>query len=298
MRILVIGRSGQVARSLLEAAVSVPNLKVVAVGRPEVELGTPRTLAAAVARHAPDLVINAAAYTAVDAAESDADTAFRHNAQAPEVLARACAREDVPLVHLSTDYVFDGTAGRPYREDDLPTPLGIYGRSKGAGEAAVAAALDRCLIVRTAWVHSPFGRNFTKTMLRLGNERDRLGVVADQRGCPTYAPHLAEFLLLASCRAISPAPPVWGIYHAVGAGDTTWHGFAEAIFEAAAAAGRPRPRVEAIATVDYPTPAPRPADSRLDTAKIQATFGATLPSWRSGVSAAVTALLRPSPSRA
>jgi len=293
MRILVIGRNGQVARSLLEAATSRPHLEVVAVGRPEVDLNTSATLAAAVRRHAPDTVINTAAYTAVDAAENDVETAFNHNARAPEALAQACARAHVPLVHLSTDYVFDGTAGRPYCEDDVTTPLGVYGRSKAAGEAAVTAALDRYLIVRTAWVYSPFGRNFIKTMLRLGHEHGPLKVVADQRGCPTYAPHLADFLLLAASRAISAAPPVWGIYHAVGGGETTWHGFAEAIFEAAAAAGGPRPCVEAIATADYSTPAPRPADSRLNTTKIEATFAATLPPWRSGVTAAVTALLRP-----
>jgi len=293
MRVLVIGREGQVAHGLRTASARRQEIELTAVGRPEVELDIPDTLAAALTRHAPEIVINTAAYTDVDGAETDAGTAFRHNAEAAQALAGACAAAGIPLIHLSTDYVFDGTAGRPYREDDVTAPLGAYGRSKLAGEWAVAATLDRHLIVRTAWIYSAIGRNFAKTMLKLGVERDVVRVVADQRGTPTYAPHLAEFLLFAARRALSPMPPPWGIYHAVGSGETTWHGFAQRVFAAAKCYGRAPPEVEAIQTVDYPTPASRPQDSRLDASRARFTFGWSLPPWEDGVTAAVTAMLSP-----
>ena len=253
--ILVIGRSGQVATALVERAG--PH-RVVALGRPEADLTDPDSLVAALAAVRPDAVFNAAAYTAVDAAEADEAAAHALNADGPGALARLCAERDVPLIHLSTDYVFDGTLDRPYREDDTTGPTSAYGRTKLAGERAVTAAGGRALIARTAWVYAPFGRNFVRTMLRLGAERDVMRVVADQRGNPTSALDIADALVAIAAANDWPATPE--VVHLAGSGETTWHGFATAIF----AASPYRPRVDPVATADYPTPARRPANSRLD----------------------------------
>jgi dTDP-4-dehydrorhamnose reductase len=290
IRVLVIGGSGQVARSLLAVANGRRDLDLVCVRRPEIDFLRPETIAPALARAAPDVVVNPAAYTAVDQAEDDEACALQINAVAPGVLADACAAAGIPLVHLSTDYVFDGTKGAPYREDDPIAPLGVYGRTKLEGERRVAAASDRHLVVRTAWIHSPFGHNFVRTMLRLGQERERLRVVSDQRGAPTYAAHLA-CALLEMAGTVLAGERRWRCVHATNTGATTWFGLAELIFREAARFGYRPPALEPIASADYPTPAVRPKDSRLDLTRLQQGLGIALPPWEEGVRAGVAALL-------
>jgi dTDP-4-dehydrorhamnose reductase len=232
----------------------------------------------------PQIVLNAAAYTAVDRAESDAAAAFAINRDGAGALARACESAGCPIVHISTDYVFDGSKTDPYVETDTTNPIGVYGRSKLEGEAAVAAANSRHLIVRTAWLYAPYGQNFLRTMLRLASERAELRVVGDQHGNPTYVPHLADVLLaLAGRIAAVPQDQPWGIYHAAGLGDATWAQFAAAIVRAGARLGVPEIPVRPIPTDEYPTPVRRPANSRLDCGKLQRTFGLQLPSWQQGL---------------
>lgn len=299
MRLLVAGREGQVARSL-EAAAAAAGASAVALGRPDLDLTRPATIVAALARVAPDVVVNAAAYTAVDKAESEADLAFAVNAVGAGALAEACAAARVPLVHISTDYVYDGGKPHAYVETDPLAPLGVYGRSKLAGEQAVAAAGSRHVILRTSWVHSPYGNNFVKTMLRLAAARPELAVVDDQRGSPTYAPHLASAILqlaraLCGRRAEDPG---WGVFHASGAGETTWCGLAREALAVSAQLGGPSVPVRAITTAEYPTPARRPANSVLDGAKLARVHGLALPDWRVGVRACVGALHTPPPATA
>jgi dTDP-4-dehydrorhamnose reductase len=279
--ILITGGTGQLALAL-EAAATVP---VRRVGRPDFDFDRPETIAAVFHETAPWLVINAAAYTAVDAAETDEAAAYRANRDGPAELARLCAAADIPLIHVSTDYVFDGTKGEPYVEADPTAPQGVYGASKLAGEAAVLASGARTVILRTAWVYSPTGKNFVRTMLAVGRTRDRLTVVADQKGCPTTAADLATTILGIAGRIAATG---WddryrGVFHAVGSGWTTWHGLATAVFEEAARHGAKQPEVAPIATADWPTPAKRPADSRLDCSRLEAVFGLRLPPWRDGL---------------
>ncbi|MBW8268569.1 dTDP-4-dehydrorhamnose reductase [Caldovatus aquaticus] len=290
-RILVTGRGGQVATGLA-TALPARGFEPVLVGQPEFELAQPESIAAAFAAARPEAVVNCAAWTAVDAAEEAEAEAFCANALGPARLAALCARAGVPLIHLSTDYVFDGRKGAPYTEEDAPNPLSAYGRTKLAGEWAALSRAERVTVLRTAWVHAPLGRNFVRTMLAAGAGRAELRVVADQRGCPTAAPDLAEAIaaVLARLRETGWRPEYRGVFHAAGAGETTWHGFAEAIFEAAAPFGGPRPRVVPIATVEYPTRATRPADGRLDCAKLARVFGVRLPHWREGLARVVRAL--------
>ncbi|EKQ61797.1 dTDP-4-dehydrorhamnose reductase [Xanthomonas campestris pv. leeana] len=290
MTTLVIGANGQVGTELLR--VLAPLGTVVAASRSgqladglsceRIDLDELASLDLALNRVRPALVVNAAAYTAVDRAEQERDAAFRANAEAPGVIAQWCARADVPLVHYSTDYVFDGQGKRPYRPDDATAPLGVYGQSKLAGERAVQAAGGRHLIFRTAWVYAAHGHNFLRTMLRVGAEREVLRVVADQIGTPTPAALIADITAHALRQPGEPS----GLWHLTAAGQTTWHGFAEAIFAQARARGllARTPRVEAIGTADYPTPATRPAYSRLDTHSLQDTFGVRLPDWQDGLS--------------
>lgn len=288
--IAVIGATGQVARALVRVARE-SGLTLAAAGRPDADLGGGNSVHTFLERTAPRVVINAAAYTAVDKAETDSDAAFQINAHGPGVLAAWCAERGVPLIHISTDYVFDGSKRTPYVEDDACNPLGVYGRSKLAGEDAVRAALDRHIIVRTAWVYGPDGNNFLKTMLRVGAERDVVRVVADQTGTPTAAADIAVALVaIASKVAQAQNPPVWGTYHLVAEGETTWHGFAAEIFSAAAAQGLKTPKLEAITTADYPTPAARPANSVLDTTKLRKTFGIVLPAWQKSTAGCVREL--------
>ncbi|WAW91935.1 dTDP-4-dehydrorhamnose reductase [Xanthomonas citri pv. malvacearum] len=290
MTTLVIGANGQVGTELLR--VLAPLGTVVAASRSgqladglsceRIDLDELASLDLALNRVRSALVVNAAAYTAVDRAEQERDAAFRANAEAPGVIAQWCARADVPLVHYSTDYVFDGQGTRPYLPDDATAPLGVYGQSKLAGEQAVQAAGGRHLIFRTAWVYAAHGHNFLRTMLRVGAERDVLRVVADQIGTPTPAALIADITAHALRQPGEPS----GLWHLTAAGQTTWHGFAEAIFAQARARGllARTPRVEAIGTADYPTPATRPAYSRLDTHSLQDTFGVRLPDWQDGLS--------------
>lgn len=281
MRVLVIGQSGQVAQSLLERGPAAGAV-VVACGRPDTDLTSEASLSRAIADNAPDVVVNAAAYTAVDAAEDDEAAALALNATGPKMLAQLCAARGLPLVHISTDYVFDGRLTRPYREDDPTGPRSAYGRTKLAGENAVLASGARTIVARTAWVYSPFGKNFVKTMLRVGAERDQLKVVADQRGNPTSALDIADAILkLCSAREAWPAGGT--VVHLTASGEASWHEFAEAIFAAAGLS----PQVLAIATHEYPTPAQRPANSRLDGARLEETFGIRLPDWRDSLPAVV-----------
>ena len=301
MRLLVVGANGQVGRELRRSLAELGQvLPATRDGRLDdgtacavADLGDPDGLARLVRDTTPDAVVNAAAYTAVDKAEDEPDVAWRINAQAPGVLARACAGAGIPLVHYSTDYVFDGRGTRPYREDDPTAPLGAYGASKRAGEEAVLAAGGRPLVFRTAWVYAAHGHNFLRTMLRLGAEREELRVVADQVGTPTPAALIADVTAVALRRALA-GPAVAGLWHLVVAGQTSWHGFAEAIFAEAVAAGLlPRaPRVLPITTAGYPTRARRPAYSCLDTTRLRRDFGVELPDWREGLRGVVTELAR------
>lgn len=294
MRILIAGREGQVAQALLRAFAP-DGHEVTALEPPALDLTSRDSIAAAIAAARPELVVNAAAYTAVDKAEDDAALAFAVNRDGAAWLAEAAAGVGAPFVHFSTDYVFDGTGGAPYAEDAPTSPLGVYGRSKREGEEAVLAANPRSVILRTAWVCSADGNNFVKTMLRLAATRDEVGVVADQRGAPTFAADLAE-----AVRAMAPhllqAPagdPRFGLFHLTGAPHTSWHGFAEAIFAGAAARGHKVPRLKAIGTADYPTRARRPADGRLDCRRIAAVHGIQAADWRRSLDAVLDTLIGP-----
>lgn len=296
MTVLLFGGNGQLGQELQRALAPLGTL--VATTRsgtlPDgsacetADFNQPESLAALLDRVRPELVVNAAAYTAVDRAEDDRDAAWRANAEAPGVIARWCAAAGVPLVHYSTDYVFDGQGTRPYREDDATAPLGVYGASKLAGEEAIRAAGGRHLIFRTAWVYASHSANFLRTMLRVGAERDVLRVVADQVGTPTPAALIADV----TAQALQHAGGLSGTWHLTATGETSWHGFAEAIFAEAVSAGKlaRAPKVEAITTADYPTPARRPAYSHLDVRKLESDFGIVLPSWQDGLRKVIAAL--------
>lgn len=287
--ILVTGGQGQLALAL-EKATTVP---MVRVGRPDFDFDRPGTIKSCFMEIQPWLVVNAAAYTAVDAAETDAEAALRANRDGPATLARLCAAAAVPLIHVSTDYVFDGTKASPYLETDPTGPQGVYGASKLAGEQAVLASGAQAIILRTAWVYSPTGKNFVRTMLNLARSRDTLGVVADQHGCPTAAADLADAILaIASRLAVTGWDPAYrGVFHAAGTGETTWHGLATAVFAASARHGGKVPVVNAIETSAYPTPAKRPANSRLDCGKLERVFGVRLPAWRDSVDRTVDEIM-------
>lgn len=280
MKLLVTGSEGQLVRSLIERVAGRKDLEIVALGRPELDLGRPGTIAPALARVAPDAVINAAAYTAVDQAEDEPDLAMRINGEAPGVLARAAREAGAHLIQISTDYVFDGRGEGPYQPHSPVAPLGAYGRSKLAGEEAVREGTPDYLIVRTAWLYSPFGRNFLKTMVRLSAERNDVGVVADQHGNPTSALDLADGLLavLERWRA-EPRAGLGRTYHAAGKGTTSWYGFAERIFARCAERGVGSAAARPLRTEQYPTKAPRPANSALDSTQFAHDFGG-LPDWR------------------
>ena len=281
MRILVTGTNGQVDTSLQELGDATPGIEVIRLGLPEIDLSRPETLEGPVREARPDIIISSAAYTAVDKAESELELAEAVNSDGPGELARLAAELDIPLLHLSTDYVFAGDKDGAYVETDTPNPTGAYGLTKMSGEIAVARATANYVILRTAWVYSPFGNNFVKTMLRLGEARDELNVVADQHGCPTYAPEIARALLAVAHRVTSDTDPALrGIFHLTGQGETTWAGFAEAIFAGAEALGRKRVKVNEIPTSAYPTPARRPANSRLNGEKLLKTYDLQLDRWQ------------------
>lgn len=290
MRIAVTGSKGQVATSLIERAG--PKAEIVALGRPAFDLTDRAAVVAGLEAARPDVVVNAAAYTAVDKAETEEAEAVRVNGEGAGHVAEAAARLGVPLVHLSTDYVFDGALDRPYREDDPTAPTGAYGRSKLAGEKAVTERCEDSVILRTAWVYSPFGANFVRTMLRLNETRDEIGVVADQRGNPTSALDIADAVIAIAARMKDdPSPALRGVFHMTGSGEATWADLAETVFHEAAARGRRQTRVNRIATADYPTPARRPANSRLDNEKLARVYGVRLPEWRQSVAGCCDRLL-------
>ncbi|NDW05610.1 dTDP-4-dehydrorhamnose reductase [Jiella pacifica] len=289
MRILVTGRDGQVARCLADLADE--GREVVCLGRPELDLTDRASIDAAIAKVRPDVVVNPAAYTAVDKAESDREAAYAVNAAGAENVAAAAAAAAIPIVHISTDYVFSGDKDAPYVETDETGPTGVYGASKLEGEKRVLAANPKAVVLRTAWVFSPYGNNFLKTMLRVGKDRDVLRVVADQHGTPTYGPDIAAGVLAVCEHALAEPDGAWsGVYHMVAGGETTWAGFAEAIFERSKSRGGASAAVEPIPTADYPTPAQRPSNSRLDTRKFQAVFRHDLPPWQSGIDRCLVAL--------
>lgn len=291
MKILVAGAQGQLACALREAAQEQRSHMLVALGRPQLDLLDPMTLGKAMEDVEPDLVVNAAAYTAVDKAESDRETAFAVNRDGAGALAAAAEARRTPIIQVSTDYVFDGRKSGAYEETDGTNPLGVYGRSKLEGEQAVAAANPRHVILRTAWLYAPYGANFLRTMLRLARERPELRVVADQTGQPTYAPHLAEAILaIAGALSSQRRRDLWGTYHIAAGGETTWHGFASAIVHAGTGLGVPQVPVIPITTAEYPTPAARPANSRLDCGKLERTFGIHLPHWQQGLADCMAAL--------
>lgn len=290
---LITGASGQLGDALVRQA-RAQGLAFEAVSRPEFDFERPETIDACFARVRPGIVLNAAAYTAVDAAESNPAAAAAGNRTGPRRLAELCAAAGIPLLHVSTDYVFDGRKGAPYVETDPTRPAGVYGATKRDGELAILATGARAVILRTAWVYAAHGKNFCRTMLGAARRMPELRVVADQRGTPTAAPDLATAMLAI---AEQIAREGWrddfaGIFHATGGGETSWYGFALAIFEAAAGFGQKPPAVHPIATADWPTPAKRPADSRLDCAKLRNVFGLALPEWRSSLAPIVQELLR------
>lgn len=283
MKILLTGCAGQLGRELKRSLASLGEL--VACDRRRLDLAKPEDLRDAVRAIAPTAIVNAAAYTAVDKAEAEPAAADAINGIAPGILAEEAKRLDALLIHYSTDYVFDGAKPAPYTEEDVPAPLAAYGRSKLAGELAIAAAGARHLILRTSWVYGLHGANFMKTMLRLGREcgelRAPLRVVDDQIGAPTWTRHLADVTALVLVRGETPN----GLYHLAAAGETSWHGYAEAIFSEAQRAGlmTSAPVVRRITSADYPLPAPRPANSRLDCSSFRRDFGLALPDWRTGL---------------
>ena len=288
--ILVTGATGQLGSELLRRAA---RFDVTAVGltSAQLDITDAQAVREAVLRSGADTVVNAAAYTAVDKAESESAQAYAVNRDGTAHLAAACAEANIPFIHVSTDYVFDGTKVTPYTEDDRVHPVSVYGASKEAGEQALRNAWPRHIILRTAWVYSVFGNNFVKTMLRLARERDSLRVVADQRGCPTAAGDLAEAILHIAQRIKAGDELAWGTYHYCGAGSTTWHGFAEAIVQLAAPAlGRSVPVIP-ITTADYPTPAKRPANSVLDCSKIRTLLGIEPRPWRESLKEVIAELL-------
>lgn len=281
MKVLITGRNGQVAQALLSSLAGLGELTC--LGRAELDLADVQAIRQRVRTLRPDLIINAAAYTAVDQAETDADNAFAINAVAPGVLAEEAKALGVPLIHYSTDYVFDGSKASPYREDDEPQPLGVYGQSKLAGEQAITAAGGDYLILRTSWVYSLYGRNFLLTMQRLLQEREELRVVSDQVGAPTWAGTIADTTraLIEQWQQGTPGP--WGTYHLTGLGETSWFGFAEAIGEQLRSTGKPCARLVPIASSEYPTPAQRPLNSRLDCSRLQTAWNVRLPTWQGAV---------------
>lgn len=279
MRLYVIGTQGQVARSLREAAANSADIVVDCGGRPDVDILRPDLVEKALAAFSPDIVINAAAYTAVDLAESEPDLAFAVNRDGANIVAAAAARLGVPIIHLSTDYVFDGKKRRPYVETDLTSPNSVYGRSKLAGEHAVADANDRHVIFRTSWVYAPFGNNFVRTMVRLSDDRERLAVVDDQIGCPTFAPDIAIAILAVARKIISVG---WqehfaGITHLAGPDEISWFGFARQILQIKQRRGGRVVPVDAITTAEYPTAAVRPANSRLCCDRLSVIFDVRMP---------------------
>jgi len=281
MRILISGQHGQVSTELQHHLKTLGELVV--LGRTEFDLTNPQQLRQQVRRVRPDLIINAAAYTAVDQAENESQIAFAINATAPGILAEEAAQLGIALIHYSTDYVFDGTKSTPYNEDDAPNPLGVYGQSKLAGEQAITAVQGQHLILRTSWVYSNHGRNFLLTMQRLLQEKPELRVVADQIGAPTWAGTIAQSTRALIERWQAGQSGAWGTYHLTAQGETSWFGFAQAIGDALRAQGKACANLLPIPSSDYPTPATRPLNSRLDGLRLQREWGVSQPDWQTAL---------------
>jgi dTDP-4-dehydrorhamnose reductase len=291
MRLLVLGGSGQLGTQLRTLALP-QGVQLRAPTRPTIDLGDPAAIQRLVAAELWSVVINAAGYTNVDRAECEEHLAFAINAEAAACLGEETGKRRIPLIYVSTDYVFDGRKGAPYVEKDVPAPLNAYGRSKLAGERRVSAVNPRHVILRTAWLYSPYGTNFVRTILRLAQERERITVVADQLGCPTSARDLAKACLdIALLCAAEPDQANYGLYHFAGAGAATWFEFANAIIEEAAGRLYRLPQVVPIPTVQHPSPASRPADSRLDCTAVQHAFGLAPRPWRRALAETVDCLL-------
>lgn len=279
-KVLVTGAKGQVGTELIQTAPT--NYQVIGLGSDQLDITDQQQVTAVMAQHKPDLIINAAAYTAVDKAESDADTAFAVNEKAVALLAQAAKEADIPLFHISTDYVFAGTARSPYTETDPVNPQSVYGASKLAGEQTLAVTHNKHIILRTSWVFGVTGNNFVKTMLRLTAERDELSIVADQHGCPTSAKSIAEILWQLTQMYANEGSLPWGVYHFSNSPACTWYDFADEIFEQAVSIGLldKKPRLKPITTAEYPTPAQRPAWSVLDCHKIEDLLDSKVQSWQ------------------
>lgn len=288
--ILVFGSNGQLGQELSREA-GASNVSLRGLSKEAVDIADETAIDRAVEALSPSLIVNAAAYTKVDAAEENWASAYRANADGAAAIARICAARNVPLIHISTDYVFDGAKPDAYRETDPIAPVSTYGRSKAAGEAAIRKLLSRHVILRTAWVYGEFGTNFLKTILRLAMERDELRVVADQYGCPTSTRSLARTILRIAPR-LTDDTAVWGTYHFVGDGNTTWHGFAQHIVTTQAAITHRNPKVVPIETRDFPTKATRPVNSVLDTSLFSSLFGIAPLPWKQESEAVIAALLR------
>ena len=291
MNLLIIGQHGQVARELAAAAWP-GSVHLTRLGRAAFDLARPEAFGAVLEGSPWDAVVNAGAYTAVDQAESEPEAAFAINRNGPAALARRCAEKGVPLIHISTDYVFDGSSDRPYLESDPVRPINVYGKSKAEGESAVRAALSEHVILRTSWVYSVHGRNFLKSMVRLAAERDELRIVSDQHGSPTAAGEIARAIVTIVGRIKRQESIAWGTYHFTGGGDaTSWHGFASELLGVAEEFSGRRPKITPITTEEFPTPAARPLNSRLDCRKWRETFDLELRPWRESCREIVRSLL-------
>lgn len=291
-RILVTGTEGQVVGSLLEKTAGRADVEMVTVGLPELDFTATARIAPAIEALKPDVILSVAAFTAVDAAESAEDVALAVNGTAVGEIGKAAARLGVPVVHLSTDYVYAGDKAAPYVESDPTGPLSAYGRTKLNGELALAAATPNHAILRTAWVYSPFGKNFVKTMLRLAESRDSVGVVDDQVGNPTSALDIADGLLKVADNLLASTDQIFrGVFHMTGGCTASWAAFATEIFRLSAGLGGPSATVNRIPTSAYPTPARRPANSRLDCGKLEAVHGVRLPDWRGSTETVIRRLV-------
>lgn len=290
MKVLILGTPGQLGHELMRAAWPA-GTELVGLAYPEFDMADPAAVDAALAScEGCDVAVNATAYTAVDKAETERDLAYAVNAAGVERLAAACRDKGVPLIHVSTDYVFSGDKDGVYVETDPVCPVNVYGATKEAGEALLRATWERHVVLRTSWVYAAHGANFIKTMLRFGRERDEMRVVADQCGAPTSAADLAAAIVTICGRVVGRADAPWGTYHLTGTGWTTWADFAEHVFQRLEQAEGKRPKLVRITTADYPTPAKRPANSRLDCGKIERAFGVKLPPWRESVDRTIDAL--------
>ena len=281
LRILISGQHGQVSQALQERLTDLGELIV--LGRDRLDLSQPESIRDVVREIKPDLIINAAAHTAVDQAQSEPELANAINATSPGVFAEEAAALGIPFIHYSTDYVFDGSKDGPWTETDTPNPLGVYGSSKLAGEQAIEKAGGQYLILRTSWVYSLTGRNFLLTMQRLLQEREKLTIVADQIGAPTWAGTIAQSTRELIQRWRDGKPGAWGVYHLTASGETSWFGFAQAIGQALIEEGKPCATLEPIPSSAYPTPATRPLNSRLDCTRLQREWGVSQPDWHAAM---------------